>query len=102
MALKREHRLLGVPQVPQVQTWVSAAGYQHVLTGWVPPHTVDTAIMSPLNNVSAAIAVSGVNDFDAPACHLHVLAHVTHGLACIPQSSVASCAVRNQTPGRRN
>lgn len=81
-----------MPQVPQVQTWVGAARYQHVLTGWVPPHTVDAAIMSLLNNVMAAIAVSGVNDFDAPACHLHVLAHAPHGLACIQQSGVASLA----------
>lgn len=90
MALKREHRLLGVPDVPQVQTWVSAAGYQHVLTGWVPPHTIDTAIMSPLNNAVAAIAVPGVNNFDAPASHWQVLAHVTQGWHCTQQSPVAS------------
>ena len=76
MAFECENWLLGVPEVPQVQAWVSAAGYQHMFTSWVPPHTADTAIMGPLDCVMAAIAVSRVNDFDAPACHLSVSAHV--------------------------
>lgn len=37
----------------------------------MPAHQVGTAIMGPLNGVMATIAVPGVNDFDAPACHLH-------------------------------
>ena len=73
-----------------MQTWVSATRYQHVVTGWVPSHTIDTAIMSPLNNAVTAIAVPGVNEFDAPACHLHILAHVAQGLHCTQQSRVAS------------
>ena len=83
MALKCEHWLLSVPEVPQVKAWVAAAGYQHVFTGWVPPHTADTAIMGPLNCVMATIAVPGVDDSDAPACHLQISALVTRGLTCI-------------------